>query len=83
MVVVGYTPDEFSIGGKRLAQNEFEIAGSRGGSREDLVAIADLVAGRHLKSIVTNMRPLREVNEALADLREGRVLGRLVLNIPE
>ena len=33
LVVVGYTPDAFSLSGKRLAQNELEIIGSRGGSR--------------------------------------------------
>jgi propanol-preferring alcohol dehydrogenase len=79
LIVVGYTPDEFAIGGKRLAQNEFAILGSRGGSRSDLSAVAALAAGGQLKSIVTDTRPLSEVNEALADLRQGRVLGRLVI----
>ena len=81
--VVGYTPDDRSAGGKRLAQNEFEILGSRGGSRSELRAVVQLAAEGRIESIVTDARPLREANEALAELREGRVLGRMVLRIPE
>ena len=33
IVVVGYTPDSFTLAGKRLAQNELEVIGSRAGSR--------------------------------------------------
>ncbi|MEX2316464.1 MAG: zinc-binding dehydrogenase [Pirellulales bacterium] len=83
MVVVGYTPDELTLGGKRLAQGELEIIGSRGGPRGNLFKAAQLVAEGRIKSIVTDTRPLGEVNEALAQLRAGQVLGRLVLQIAE
>jgi alcohol dehydrogenase, propanol-preferring len=79
LVLVGYTPDEYPLSAKQFAQSEFELIGSRGGSRCDLQAAVDCVAGGAVKSIVTQRRPLSQVNEALADLRSGRVLGRLVL----
>ncbi len=79
LVVVGYTPDAFSVAGKRLAQNELEIIGSRGGSRADLAAAIQLMASGNLRSIVTDSRPLEQVNEAHQQLRSGNVLGRLVL----
>ncbi len=81
MVVVGYTPDAFSLSGKLLAQNELEFIGSRGGSRRDLVAALKLMADGRLRSIVTDRAPLSRVNEALAKLRSGRVIGRSVLDV--
>ncbi|MBP86163.1 MAG: hypothetical protein CMJ64_05525 [Planctomycetaceae bacterium] len=81
LVVVGYTPDEYSLSAKRLAQNELELIGSRGGTRRDLTAVVDLMASGRVQSIVTQTRPLSQVNEALTELRRGNVLGRLVLEL--
>ena len=81
IVIVGYTPDAFALGGKRIAQNELEIVGSRGGSRKELTAALNLTAAGLVRSIVTDRAPLAKVNEALAKLRRGDVLGRLVLDI--
>ncbi len=79
LVVVGYTPDEYPLSAKRLAQNELEFIGSRGGTRRDLAAVVEQMGSGNVKSIVTQTRPLAEVNEALDELRKGNVLGRLVL----
>jgi propanol-preferring alcohol dehydrogenase len=81
IVVVGYTPDSFALSGKRLAQSEIEIIGSRCGSRKELTAALDLTASGKVRSIITNHEPLGRVNEALAKLRRGEVLGRLVLDV--
>ena len=81
IVVVGYTPEFFALSGKRIAQNELEIVGTRAGSRADLTAALDLMAAGKIRSIVTDRAPLAQVNEALANLRDGQVLGRLVLDI--
>jgi propanol-preferring alcohol dehydrogenase len=81
IVVVGYTPDLFALSGKRLAQTELEVIGSRCGSRRELAAALDLAAAGRIRSIVTDTSPLSEVNAALAKLRSGEVLGRLVLDV--
>ena len=81
IVVVGYTPDSFAVPGKRLAQNEIEVIGTRAGSRAELAEVLALSACGRIRSIVTDRAPLAEVNAALAKLRQGRVIGRLVLDI--
>jgi propanol-preferring alcohol dehydrogenase len=81
IIVVGYTPDRFALAGKHLAQNEIEVIGSRCGPRTDLSAALALFAAGKIRSIVTDAAPLADVNAALAKLRDGNVLGRLVLEI--
>jgi D-arabinose 1-dehydrogenase-like Zn-dependent alcohol dehydrogenase len=81
IVVIGYTPDLFALSGKRLAQNELEVIGSRCGSRKELVAALGLSAAGRVRSIVTERSPLSGANEALGRLRSGGVIGRLVLDI--
>jgi alcohol dehydrogenase, propanol-preferring len=83
MVVVGYTPDSLPLPGKQLAQNELEVIGTRAGRRQDLSDCVRLVAEGGLRfSIVKHQYPLEQVNEALAHLRTGEVLGRIVLKHP-
>ena len=81
IVIVGYTPEEYSISGKRLAQNELQLIGSRCGRKQDLINTVRLVAAGKTKSIVTDRLPFEKINEALARLRAGDVLGRLVLQM--
>lgn len=81
IVVVGYTSDSFPLSGKRLAQNELEVIGSRAGSRKELGVALGLTAASLIRSIVTDTAPLNLVNEALDKLRRGEVVGRLVLDI--
>ncbi len=81
IAVVGYTPDTFSLSGKRVAQNEFQVIGSRGGTRKELAEALSLTASGRVRSIVTDTAPLDAVNDALTKLRRGEVIGRLVLDI--
>ena len=80
--MVGYTPETYGLNGKRLAQNELEILGTRCGRLQDLVGAVQLLAENKLKPLVTHPYPLEEINRAMADLRSGRVLGRAVLLTP-
>ena len=79
IVIVGYTPDEYPVSGKRLAQNQLQLIGTRCGRKQDLINTAKVVSGGKVKSIVTDTRPFEEVNDALDLLKSGGVLGRLVL----
>jgi alcohol dehydrogenase, propanol-preferring len=81
IVIVGYTADSLVVSGKRLAQNELEVIGTRAGSRAELTVALNLMAMGKIRSIVTDHEPLVRVNEALAKLRDGKVLGRLVLDV--
>ena len=82
LVIVGYTPDLYPLSGKQFAQNELEIIGTRCGRMQDLINTVRLVAEGKIKSIVTNTFPMEEANEALAFLRAGKALGRVVLLTP-
>ena len=81
IVIVGYTPEEYALSGKRIAQNELQIIGTRCGRKQDLINTVRLVAEGKTQSIVTDQLPLDQINDALDKLRSGKVLGRLVLDI--
>ncbi|MBB76169.1 MAG: zinc-binding dehydrogenase [Planctomycetaceae bacterium] len=83
LVIVGYTPDHYSLSGKHFAQNELEVIGTRCGRRRDLDQAAQLLAQGRVKSIVTERYPLSDVNAAHQRLQSGEVLGRLVLDVPQ
>ncbi len=55
------------------------ILGSFVGSRSELIEFLGMVNSRPTPSIPITTRPLGEVNEALADLRAGRQIGRGIL----
>lgn len=82
LVIVGYTPDHYPVEGKYLAQNELEIIGTRAGRKQDLIEVSQLMASGKIRSIVTQTFPMENANEALAVLRSGVNLGRIVLLTP-
>ena len=82
LVIVGYTPDHYPVEVKYLAQNELEIIGTRAGRKQDLIEVSRLMASGKIRSIVTQTFPIEEANEALAVLRSGEILGRIVLLTP-
>jgi D-arabinose 1-dehydrogenase-like Zn-dependent alcohol dehydrogenase len=45
-----------------------------------MAELLDLVGRTGLPAVPLRQRPLHEVSEALADLRAGRVVGRVVLD---
>ena len=82
LVIVGYTPELYRVNGKLTAQNEKEIIGSRAGRLQHMVDIVGLDSTGRIKTKLTNMNTLEEANEALAFLRTGKTLGRVVLLTP-
>jgi len=82
LTLVGYTSERYPLKGEQLDQNELMIIGTRGGRKIDLEAAVGYVSDGTVQSIVTDVYPLEEANEALASLREGNVLGRTVLLTP-
>ena len=82
LVLIGYTAERYPLRGEQLDQNELTIIGTRGGRMLDLKRTVHLVAEGSTKSIVTDLYPLEKGNDALAFLRAGRALGRVVLVTP-
>ncbi len=79
MVIVGYTPEQYPVPGKQLAQNELEVIGTRAGRRQNLLDALNLMANGQLKSIVRYRYGLEQINAALDYLRSGAAIGRIVL----
>jgi D-arabinose 1-dehydrogenase-like Zn-dependent alcohol dehydrogenase len=76
VVFVGTVPESFAVRASELIWRELSLLGSRGHTAEDIAAVIDLhqtgaIAVEHLTDCV---RPLEEGNNALEDLRAGRVL---------
>jgi propanol-preferring alcohol dehydrogenase len=76
VVFVATTPEAFSVRASSLVWRELTLLGSRGFTVADIedvirLYLAGTITADHLTARV---RPLEEVNEALDDLREGRVL---------
>jgi D-arabinose 1-dehydrogenase-like Zn-dependent alcohol dehydrogenase len=76
VVFVATTPESFSTRASTLVWRELELLGSRGFTISDIEAVIDLhLAGKITTDHLTAAtRPLEEANEALDDLRAGRVM---------
>lgn len=80
LVIVGYTPGQpWPLDTMAMHYNEWEVIGSRTETKSELAEVVSLVRAGKLKPIVTRQFALEEVNEALAEVASGRVLGRAVL----
>jgi len=80
LLVVGYNLTRpFAILPHSMTGKELEILGCRAMTRRDLADVIEWVEQGKIIPIVDEVIPLREVNEAYERIRDGRALGRLVL----
>ncbi len=76
VVFVGSSPDQFRARAVELCWKELTLLGSRGFTADDIAAVIDLYLAGAVSTahLTARTRPLEEANEALEDLRAGRVL---------
>ena len=80
LVIIGYKPGTtFPVDPLRMLLDEVEILGSRAVTKPELQAVVRLVARGQVKPIITRRFKLEQVNEALEELRQGRIMGRAVI----
>ncbi|HZO63328.1 MAG TPA: zinc-binding dehydrogenase, partial [Gaiellaceae bacterium] len=81
VVFVGSSPEHFRARAVEICWKELTLLGSRGFTADDISAVIDLhLAGAIVTDHLTaRTRPLEEANDALADLREGRVLRSVIV----
>jgi propanol-preferring alcohol dehydrogenase len=79
VVIVGLFGGEFRLPLPMFALKSLRIAGSYVGSLPDLRELVALAQRTTLPATPLVARPLAEVNQALQDLAQGRVAGRVVL----
>jgi propanol-preferring alcohol dehydrogenase len=78
LLVVGLPADPICFPAILMAAGEIHIQASTVGTRQDLREVLAMAAAGNVRCQVA-ARPLTEVNEALDQLRSGKVSGRLVL----
>jgi propanol-preferring alcohol dehydrogenase len=79
-VLVGLPPGEFPVPIFPVVLKRLTIRGSIVGARTDLHEALDFAA-RGLIQVTREVRKLEDINDAFADLRAGRVTGRIVLDL--
>lgn len=79
-VVVGLYGGDFKMPLPWLPQRALTVRGSYVGSCNDLRELIALVRTGKVKELPVSSRPLAEVSQTLADLKAGRITGRVVLN---
>lgn len=82
LVILGYTQERYALDPRQIAVNELEVVGTRSGGRQCTADAIRLVADPRWRSIVSDLMPIAQVNEALALLRAGAASGRIVLTFP-
>jgi propanol-preferring alcohol dehydrogenase len=78
LLVVGLPAESICFPPISMAASEVRIQATSVGTRQDLRAVLAMAADGKIHSQVTT-RPLAEVNEAMTELRSGKVSGRIVL----
>ena len=78
LLVVGLPAEPICFPPISMAASEVRIQASSVGTRQDLRAVLAMAAAGKIHSQVTT-RPLAQVNDAMAELRNGTVSGRIVL----
>jgi propanol-preferring alcohol dehydrogenase len=78
LLVVGLPSEPICFPAIQMAALEVHIQASSVGTRDDIRELLAMAAAGKIHSQITT-RPLADANEVLAELREGRVSGRIVL----
>lgn len=79
VIVVGLYGGQVSLSTPLLPQRAMTLQGSYVGSLSEMRQLLALVRQGKLSPIPIQVRPLAETASALADLRDGKVVGRMVL----
>jgi alcohol dehydrogenase, propanol-preferring len=79
VVVVGLFGGDITLPTASLPLRAMTLQGSYVGSLTEMAELLDLVRRKGAPDLPVGTRPLAAVNEALADLKAGKVVGRLVL----
>jgi len=78
-VIVGLYGGDLTVSLPPIAMRAVGIQGSYVGSVPEMAELMELVKRTGLPDVPVATRPLSQVNEATADLRAGKIVGRVVL----
>jgi alcohol dehydrogenase, propanol-preferring len=78
-VIVGLFGGDITLSLPPIPMRALTVQGSYVGSVPEMAELMDLIKRTGLPDVPVATRPLSEVNAAMADLRAGKVVGRIVL----
>ena len=82
LVCCGYCPGtEFGLDSRDLVGREVSVLGSRGSTRADAVAALAAVERGEIRPVIDSMRELAQAPDAVARLRSGQAVGRVVIAV--
>lgn len=79
LMVVGLFGGAMTISVPLLPMKSAKIEGTYIGSLDDLRELVELIREKGMPDIPVEFRPLSDVNAALSNLQQGRVIGRVIL----
>jgi D-arabinose 1-dehydrogenase-like Zn-dependent alcohol dehydrogenase len=82
-LLVGQAGGNFQMPQVWLPQKALTVRGSHVGNSPQLRALIEMVRAGKIKQMPIERRPLSEINQAVEDLEEGRVTGRIVFQPDE
>lgn len=75
--LVGYSPNHpLTIDTVSYHLNEYQLIGCRASTKQDLIDVLGLMKKGLIKSVIDEVYPLEDVNIGLANLEQGKILGR-------
>jgi propanol-preferring alcohol dehydrogenase len=77
-VIIGYTKDMLEVNPLSLVVGELRIIGSVSYTHQNLVDVVELAHKKKLSPVVSKIVSLDEVPEALQQLKEKKIMGRVV-----
>ncbi|MBK8065189.1 MAG: alcohol dehydrogenase catalytic domain-containing protein [Betaproteobacteria bacterium] len=80
-VLVGLFGGELTLSMPPIAQRAIGVVGSYTGNLQELKEVVALAQSGKLKPTPVETRPASEANRSLAELKDGKVLGRIVLDM--
>jgi propanol-preferring alcohol dehydrogenase len=72
--------DEFRTSIATIGGGELSISGSNVGTRLDLAEAVDMATRGHVKAKITTV-PLESINAPLENMRRGKIVGRMALDM--
>ena len=82
LILVGYAPgNPFPLDTMMMHYNEYQVIGCRFIPKVELLQLLRLIEKGKIKPVVSKTLPFDQVNEALAELKDGNILGRIVLTL--
>jgi len=80
LIMVGLFGGSLEINLPMIPLRGYTITGAYTGTFRDLTELVSLASEGKIQSVVSKRYPLTKVNEALEDLKNGKIIGRAVFN---